>query len=104
MSETDFIREIVGAVQAAACLLDVNNVFVSATNHSLFAGALSHGFSPCIWCGKSILPATPLKKMTKAAPLLIDAHDRPVSADVWALYESVIAVTRPCSNADRVGQ
>jgi uncharacterized protein len=25
------------------------------------------------------------------APLLIDAHDRPVCADVWSLYEEVIA-------------
>ncbi len=25
------------------------------------------------------------------APLLIDAHDRPVSSEVWALYEQVIA-------------
>ena len=37
MSETDFIRELSCGAPAAGCLLDVNNVFVSATNHGFSA-------------------------------------------------------------------
>jgi uncharacterized protein len=89
MSETDFIREI---AERTGCglLLDVNNVFVSATNHN---------YSP-----EHYLADFPLEKVREihlaghatetdddGAPLLIDAHDRPVATEVWALFESVIA-------------
>jgi uncharacterized protein len=89
MSETDFIRSI---SQQSGCglLLDVNNVFVSATNHN---------YSP-----ERYLADFPLEKVREihlaghateedeaGAPLLIDTHDRPVASEVWKLFETVIA-------------
>ena len=44
MSETDFIRELVRRT-GCGLLLDVNNVFVSATNHGYFGARLSRRFS-----------------------------------------------------------
>lgn len=89
MSETDFIREIAKRT-GCGLLLDINNVFVSATNHN---------YSP-----EQYLTDFPLEKVREihlaghateedddGNPLLIDAHDRPVSSEVWALYETVIA-------------
>ncbi len=89
MSETDLIHEIAKRT-GCGLLLDVNNVFVSATNHS---------YSP-----EHYLADFPLEKVREihlaghateaddnGAPLLIDTHDRPVASDVWALFEAVVA-------------
>jgi uncharacterized protein len=89
MSETDFIRDIASRT-GCGLLLDVNNVFVSATNHN---------YSP-----ERYLADFPLEKVQEihlaghateqdetGAPLLIDTHDRAVAADVWTLFETVIA-------------
>ncbi len=93
MSETDFIGEI---AQRSGCglLLDVNNVKVSAVNHR---------FSPMAY-----LAAFPLHLVEEihlaghaedadidGSPILIDAHDRPVADEVWALFESVVRRTGP---------
>ena len=93
MSETDFIREI-SRRTGCGLLLDVNNVFVSATNH---------GFSPVDY-----LDAFPLGKVREihlaghateedslGNPLLIDAHDRPVASDVWELFRHVATLAGP---------
>jgi uncharacterized protein len=89
MSETDFIREISDRT-GCGLLLDVNNVFISATNHS---------YSP-----ERYLADFPLEKVREihlaghateeddvGSPLLIDTHDRAVASDVWKLFEDVIA-------------
>ncbi len=93
MSESDFIREIARRT-GCGLLLDVNNVFVSATNH---------GYSPVDY-----LDSFPLEKVREihlaghateedsfGNPLLIDAHDRPVADEVWELYRHVIALSGP---------
>lgn len=92
-AETDFLAEI---ARRSGCglLLDVNNVFVSATNH---------GTDPTAYIGA--FPLTLVKEIhlgghdaqtdDTGAPLLIDAHGSPVADPVWALYESVIARTGP---------
>ena len=92
-SEFDFMAEI---ARRSGCglLFDVNNVFVSATNH---------GFQP-----EAYIDAYPLEKVAEihlaghaddtdddGNRLLIDAHDRAVSADVWTLYRRVVERTGP---------
>ncbi len=92
-SEVDFMAEI---ARRSGCglLFDVNNVFVSATNH---------GYSP-----RDYILAYPLHLVQeihlaghaadeddKGRPLLIDAHDREVCNDVWELYRLVLSRTGP---------
>lgn len=92
-SEFEFMAEI---ARRSGCglLFDVNNVHVSATNH---------GYSP-----RAYIDAYPLHLVQEIhlaghasdvddeqAPLLIDAHDRPVSNDVWDLYRYTLERTGP---------
>jgi uncharacterized protein (UPF0276 family) len=89
MSEIDFIREI--AERTGCCLLlDVNNVFVSATNHKFSPDQYLADF-PLERVKEIHLAGHATEEDDEGAPLLIDAHDRPISAEVWALYEKVIA-------------
>ncbi|MEY1556179.1 DUF692 family multinuclear iron-containing protein [Yoonia sp. R2331] len=93
MSETDFLREVV-ARTGCGLLLDVNNVFVSATNL---------GFTP-----QGYIDSFPLDKVGEihlgghdedhddhGAPLLIDSHGREVADPVWALLDYTLAKTGP---------
>jgi uncharacterized protein len=88
ISETEFLAEVVRRT-GCGLLLDVNNIFVSATNH---------GFDPFVY-----LDAFPLEDVgeihlagyadavdDQGAPLLIDAHNSPVRAAVWALYQETV--------------
>ena len=89
IAEIDFLREI---ARRSGCglLLDVNNVFVSATNHATSADAYLADF-PLDLVGEIHLAGHATTVDDTGAPLLIDAHDRPVDDAVWALYERVIA-------------
>ncbi|WP_075997371.1 MNIO family bufferin maturase [Salaquimonas pukyongi] len=92
-SEFEFMKEI---ARRSGCglLFDVNNVFVSATNH---------GFSPQAYI--DAYPTELVQEIHLAGhasdsdddgnPLLIDAHDRPVCRDVWALYRQTLSRTGP---------
>ncbi len=88
MSEIEFLRSL-SERTGCGLLLDVNNVFVSATNH---------GYSP-----EDYLDAFPIERVGEihlgghardqddaGAPLLIDAHDRAVADPVWTLYARTI--------------
>lgn len=92
-SEPDFLAEIARRT-GCGLLLDVNNVFISATNL---------GFTP-----QSYLDAFPLDLVGEihlgghegdtddlGAPLLIDSHGRAVADPVWALLDRVLAITGP---------
>lgn len=94
--ETEFLAAL---AQRTGCglLLDVNNVFVAATNH---------GLDP-----RDYLAAFPLGAVREihlsghaatvdeaGAPLLIDSHDAPVPDPVWTLYEEVIAKRGPVAS------
>ncbi len=92
-SETDFLAEI-SRRTGCGLLLDVNNVFVSATNL---------GYSP-----QSYIDAYPLEKVGEihlgghdedkddhGAPLLIDSHGREVVDPVWALLDYTLAKSGP---------
>ncbi len=79
LSEAEFLAEV---ARRADCgiLLDVNNVFVSCTNHG--------------WDAQAYLAAMPVERVgylhvaghTHDGPLLIDTHDQPVCDEVWALH------------------
>jgi uncharacterized protein (UPF0276 family) len=88
MAEVDFLREV---ARRAGCglLLDVNNVFVSATNHGLEARDYLASF-PLNRVGEIHLSGHAATTDETGATLLIDAHDSPVADPVWALYEEVI--------------
>ncbi len=91
--ETDFLAEIV-ARTGCGLLLDVNNVFISATNL---------GYSP-----RGYIDAFPLDAVGEihvgghdedadehGAPLLIDSHGKPVIDPVWALLDYTLSKSGP---------
>jgi uncharacterized protein len=92
-SETDFIAEIVKRT-GCGLLLDVNNVHVASTNQGWDAVAYIDGF-PLAHVQEIHLAGFAPDLDDKQRPLLIDAHDRPVDAIVWALYEHAIARLGP---------
>ncbi len=86
-SEIDFLAELTRRT-GCGLLLDVNNVYVSARNLKFDAAHYVDTF-----------PANAIMEIHLAghtqdpnlgAELLIDSHDAPVSAEVWALYERLI--------------
>src|SRR5688572_24357426 len=93
LSEIDFIRAL---VQRTGCglLLDVNNVFVSATNHSYSALAYLADF-PLEHVGEIHLAGHAEQADDEGDLLLIDSHDGPVSDAVWKLFDIVIARSGP---------
>lgn len=88
MSETDFIRRV---TQRTGCgvLLDVNNVFVSATNHGFSALQYLAEF-PLERIGEIHLAGHAEQSDDEGDLLLIDSHDGPVVDGVWKLFEIVI--------------
>lgn len=94
--ETEFLAEIARRT-GCGLLLDVNNVFVSATNHGLDAAAYLKAF-PLTYVGEIHLSGHAVTQDETGAPLLIDTHDTQVADLVWALYESVVARTGPIAS------
>jgi uncharacterized protein (UPF0276 family) len=86
--ETEFLAAIARRT-GCGLLLDVNNVFVSAVNHGTSPEAYLGTF-PLERVGEIHLAGHATTQDETGAPLLIDAHDRPVADPVWALYERVI--------------
>jgi uncharacterized protein len=84
LGEAEFLAEV---ARRADCgiLLDVNNVFVSCTNHG--------------WDAAAYLATIPVERVayfhlaghTRNGALLIDTHDQPVCDEVWSLYATVRA-------------
>ncbi len=83
MTEWDFVAEL-ATRSGGTILLDVNNVYVAATNH---------GFDP-----NRYIDAIPVNRVAEihlagytrrevnGVPLLIDSHDQTVADAVWDLY------------------
>ena len=92
-SETDFLRELVRRT-GCGLLLDVNNVFVSATNL---------GYAPMEYI--DIFPLDAVGEIHvgghdndvdgSGAPLLIDSHGKPVADPVWALLDHALSLSGP---------
>ncbi|GGE59975.1 UPF0276 protein [Actibacterium pelagium] len=93
MEETDFLAEIARRT-GCGLLLDVNNVFVSATNQQLDARAYIDAF-PLDKVGEIHLGGHDEDADETGAPLLIDSHGKPVVDPVWALYDYTIAKSGP---------
>jgi uncharacterized protein (UPF0276 family) len=89
MSETDFIRAIARRT-GCGVLLDVNNVFVSATNHRYAALDYLSDF-PLAEVGEIHLAGHAEQADDEGDLLLIDSHDGPVADAVWKLYEIVVS-------------
>lgn len=91
--EVGFLTELARRT-GCGLLLDVNNLFVSATNHG--------------WGVRQYLSRFPLARVRQihvaghttdtdedGSTLLIDSHDRPVAADVWDILDMVLDRTGP---------
>ncbi len=84
MTEWEFLSELT-ARTGCYLLLDINNIYVSGTNH---------GFDPKTYI--DAIPADRVRQIHLAGHsagrdgLLIDTHDRPVPDPVWSLYADVI--------------
>ena len=88
MTEWEFLAEV---VELADCgiLLDVNNIYVSAQNHS---------FNPYAYIDH--LPAHRVAQFhiaghSKFEKYILDTHDHPVLDPVWKLYDHAIRRTGP---------
>jgi uncharacterized protein (UPF0276 family) len=83
MSEWEFLAELTARTDCGL-LLDVNNIFVSAHNHSFDARAFVDG-----------VPRDRVKQIHLAGhsvegPLLLDTHDHEVCDGVWELYRHAV--------------
>ena len=83
MTEWQFL-DAVCARTGCGLLLDVNNVYVSATNHGFDAREYLDG-----------IPADRVRQIhlaghSQGCELLIDTHDQPVPAPVWDLYAHIL--------------
>ena len=83
MTEWEFVDNVC-ARTGCGLLLDVNNIFVSATNHGFDPLAYLAGISPVR------VQQIHLAGHSQGRSLLIDTHDKPVPDPVWALYAAAI--------------
>lgn len=90
--ETEFLHEIARQT-GCGLLLDVNNVFVSCTNHGTDPRAWLAAF-PLHLVGEIHLGGHDTEALP-SGPLLIDSHGRAVADPVWALFAEVIAKAGP---------
>jgi uncharacterized protein (UPF0276 family) len=91
IEETDFLGEIARRT-GCGLLLDVNNVFVAATNHNLDPTDYIARF-PLEQVREVHLSGHSATSDERGLPLLIDTHDTPVLDPVWGLYGDVIRKT-----------
>lgn len=84
-SETAFLDEVARRT-GCGLLLDVNNVFVSATNLQLDPRAYIDAF-PLARVGEIHLGGHDEDEDDHGAPLLIDSHGREVADPVWTLLD-----------------
>jgi uncharacterized protein (UPF0276 family) len=93
MSETDFLRAL-SRRTGCGLLLDINNVFVSATNQQTDPRAYLRDY-PLEAVGEIHLGGHAQDTDADGAPLLIDSHNAAVVDPVWQLYVETIATTGP---------
>ncbi|MCZ4367587.1 DUF692 domain-containing protein [Sulfitobacter dubius] len=93
LSETDFLTEII-ARTSCGLLLDVNNVFISATNLGLSPQGYIDAF-PTDHVGEIHVGGHDDDTDDHGAPLLIDSHGKPVVDPVWDLLSYTLAQTGP---------
>ena len=91
--EIDFLKEIVSRTECGL-LLDVNNVYVSCTNHKRDPEKYIEQF-PTEHVGEIHLAGHAEDQDDEGNPLLIDAHDRAVIDKVWDLYDLTLSKKGP---------
>lgn len=89
MMETDFINEML-LQTGCGLLLDINNVFVSSTNHELCPYEYLAQL-PMENVGEIHLGGHSVDRDQDGNVLLIDSHNTSVADPVWELYHNVIA-------------
>ena len=92
-SEPDFLREVARRT-GCGLLLDVNNVFVSATNLNYSPQAYIDAY-PLDKVGEIHLGGHDEDQDDHGQPLLIDSHGRAVVDPVWALLDYVLDRSGP---------
>jgi len=93
MTEVDFLREVARRT-GCGLLLDVNNVFVSATNLNFNAVDYLADF-PVELVGEVHLGGHFVDADDHGAPLLVDSHGAAVVDPVWQLYAGLIGRAGP---------
>ena len=93
MSEAEFLSEVVRRT-GCGLLLDVNNVFVQATNHGFAAETYLDNF-PVEHVGEIHLGGHAEDSDDDGEALLIDDHGREVADPVWALYARALSRAGP---------
>ena len=93
LSETEFLAQIARRT-GCGLLLDVNNVFVSATNLGFTPQDYIDAF-PLDHVGEMHLGGHDEDEDEHGAPLLIDSHGREVADPVWALLGYTLARSGP---------
>ena len=93
LSETEFLSELV-RITGCGLLLDVNNVFISATNLGLSAQQYIDAY-PLAHVGEIHVGGHDEDTDDTGALLLIDSHGKPVVDPVWALLDYTLAQTGP---------
>lgn len=93
MGEVEFLREVARRT-GCGLLLDVNNVFVSATNLNFNAADYLADF-PVELVGEIHLGGHAVDADDHGAPLLIDSHGTQVVDPVWQLYAGLIEQAGP---------
>lgn len=89
MTEAEFLAEVV-RISGCGLLLDVNNVFVAATNH----GICPHDYIerlPAACIGELHLGGHHEDRDDTGNVLLIDSHGCPVDDEVWELFDHALA-------------
>ncbi|WP_299045451.1 DUF692 domain-containing protein [uncultured Tateyamaria sp.] len=92
-SETDFLAELVRRT-GCGLLLDVNNVFISATNLGYTPHAYLEAY-PLFAVGEIHVGGHDEDADDHGAPLLIDSHGREAAEPVWTLLDHALAGSGP---------
>ncbi len=93
LSETEFLNEVVKRT-GCGLLLDVNNVFVSATNLQTSPQDYINAF-PMEAVGEIHLGGHDEDEDEHGAPLLIDSHGAEIADPVWALLDLTLEKSGP---------
>jgi len=93
ISETDFVGDVARRT-GCSLLLDINNVFVSATNHGYSPLQYLSDF-PLACVGEIHLAGHAEQADDEGELLLIDSHDGPVADAVWKLFQIVVRQCGP---------
>ncbi len=86
--EVDFLVTLCERTQAKI-LLDINNIFVSCSNHGWDAQNYLRSI-PKHWVKEFHLAGHSIKTIGSNQILRVDTHDSKVCAEVWALYQLAI--------------